>query len=154
MLRRLLSGAGVALGLFHVWLFVRQIAAGDLSAEALVKWLAALGLAAALLVLKRRGIPLFRGRKAIAVWTLVALLHAPAVGERLATFDIPAGPAALAEVLASVAPVAGALLLLWLAAAHPPRPRFTPLARLPIARLAHHPAFASFAFSPRPPPVQ
>jgi hypothetical protein len=155
MLRRLLKSATGALGLFHLWLFARQAWTGELgSPDTILKWIAAAALVAALVALRRAGVPLARGRKAVAIWTLVALLHAPAVGERLSTFDTPGLPEtaiALTQVVVSLAPMAGALFLLWLARTTVPRPS---RASQPAAaafsprRLAR----ASFAFAPRPPP--
>ena len=156
MFRRLLTGAAGALGLFHVWLFVRQASAGELSSpETIAKWLAAAVLAVAIAALRRKGVSLVRGRKAVAVWTLAALLHAPAAGERLATFDTPVIPeavATLAQVAAAIAPLAGALLLLWLASARTTHTSRRGLAALPsLARPRQHLLFA-LDFAPRPPP--
>ena len=155
MVRRLLTGAASALGLFHVWLFVRQAAAGELSSpETLGKWLAAAALAVAIAALRRQRVSLVRGRKAVAVWTLAALLHAPAAGERLATFDIPVIPEAavtLVQTLAAIAPLAGALLLLWLAcsrAIHTSRG----FVAAPAVALSRPQLLFAFRFSPRPPP--
>ena len=149
MARRVLSGATGALGLFHLWLFARQAWTGELgSPETVFKWIAAAALVAALAVLRRNGVPLARGRKAVAIWTLVALLHAPAVGDRLATFDTPA----LTQVVAALAPLAGALLLLWVALRSIARPD---LSRRLVTAAAFSPqclARASYACSPRPPP--
>ena len=156
MARRILTSAARALGFFHLWLFARQAWSGELaSPEILLKWFAAAALVAALVALRRKGVPLARGRKAVALWTLVALLHAPAVGERLSTLDTPAIPEtaiALTQITVSLAPIAGALLLLWLALRSVARPEF--LRRLAIAA-AFPPqpaAIAAFAFAPRPPP--
>jgi hypothetical protein len=156
MLRRLLSGAGAALGLFHVWLFGRQAMEGALASPGLLlKWLAAFGLAAALVALRRKGVSLVRGRKAVAVWVLAALLHAPAIGERVSALDIPAVPEAVltfSELIAPVALLTGLLALLWIA-----RPRAAAPLRLLRALDAAIPsaswtACALAAFSPRPPP--
>lgn len=69
-----------AVVLFHGWLLWQRIT--DLT---LLEPLVALswGLAALVLVgfvrLRRAGVPLFRGRRALAMWLLVLLLHAGAV---------------------------------------------------------------------------
>lgn len=155
MFRRLLSGAAFALGLFHAWIFARQAAAGSLTPETLLKWLAAAGLLAALVALRQQGVPLFRGRKAVAIWVLAALLHAPAIGERLEALETPAIPEAaitLSQLLSSAAALAGVLLLLWIA-----RPRAAALPQVRTAARAIVPsairaARATLAFSPRPPP--
>ena len=156
MLRRLVKSSALALGAFHAWLFVRQAASGDLaSPETLVKWLAAAGLIAALVALRRQGVPLLRGRRAIAVWALAGLLHAPAIGERIATLDTPVIPEAaitLSQSLISIAPLAAALLLFAAAREHL-------IARSAMRRAAAafvaprlQPPRASLRFSPRPPP--
>lgn len=155
MLRRLLSGAGLALGAFHVWLFGRQAMSGALaSPEVLLKWIAALGLAAALIALRRSGISLVRGRKAVAVWVLAALLHAPAVGERLEALEIPAIPEAaisLTQTLAAAVALAGVLLLLWIGRRTTAAPRFARASAAPLlSPWLSSPA--RFAFAPRPPP--
>lgn len=156
MLRRLLSGAGLSLGVFHVWLFGRQALTGELaSPETLVKWLAAAALAAALVVLRRQGVPLLRGRKAVAIWVLAALLHAPAIGERLATLYTPAIPETaivLTTLVESIVPLAGVLLLLLIARAHAVTPVVHARAARVIVPSAARAARASIAFAPRPPP--
>jgi hypothetical protein len=155
MFRRLLSGAAVALGLLHAWIFVRQAAAGTLTPETLLKWLAAAGLLAALVVLRRQGVPLFRGRKAVAVWVLAALLHAPAIGERLDALETPALPEVamtLSQTLASAASLAGVLLLLWTARPRPAAPSRRRTAAHQVVLSPVGAALATFAFSPRPPP--
>ena len=156
MLRRVLKSAAGALGLFHLWLFARQAWTGELgSPETLLKWIAAAALIGALAVLRRNRVPLTRGRKAVAIWTLVALLHAPAVGDRLSTFETPGIPEtaiALTQVAVSLAPVAGALLLLWLALVSRPRPAQSHRVAVAAAYSPRRLARASFQFSPRPPP--
>lgn len=156
MFRRVLSGAGIALGAFHVWLFARQAMSGALaSPEVLLKWIAAAGLAAALIALRRSGISLVRGRKAVAVWVLAALLHAPAIGQRLDALEIPAIPEAaisLTQTLAAAVSLAGVLLLLWSARRQAQAGlgfRRASAAALPSIWLS---APAGSAFAPRPPP--
>ncbi|HEX6323107.1 MAG TPA: hypothetical protein VFZ36_05225 [Vicinamibacterales bacterium] len=155
MFRRLLSGAALALGLLHAWIFVRQAAAGSLTPETLLKWIAAAGLLAALVALRRQGVSLFRGRRAVAVWVLAALLHAPAIGERLTALETPALPEAaiaLSQALASAASLAGVLLLLWIARQRPSASSRVRLAARAIVPSAVQAARATFAFAPRPPP--
>lgn len=159
MLGRLLKGSALALAAFHVWLFARQIADGVLLASpaTLLKWLAAAALVAALAALRRQGVPLLRGRKAIAVWALAGLLHAPAIGDRVATLDTPVIPEVvitLSQTLVSMAPLAAAMLLLVAAREHL-------IARSAMRRAAAsfvaprlQPPRAALRFSPRPPPRQ
>lgn len=108
MLRKVLTGSGAALVLFHVWLLAGQAWNGDLADAALLgRWTAAGGLLMALRGLHRDGASLVRGRKAVAVWLFAALLHAPAIIERTGAAPIPAVPEAV-SVLASFA-AAGAI---------------------------------------------
>lgn len=69
--------AGVAVGVFHLYLFWDRLAAGDLLDPSIaLRWLSAAGLVLALVLLRRMRIPLTTGRKACVVWLLVVLLHA------------------------------------------------------------------------------
>ena len=89
--------------LFHVWLFSGQALEGELADSGrLLRWLAAFGIVGGLILLRRRGQPL-RGRKAVAIWLLAALLHGPAVAERIGTEGSPVVPAAAALVQLTVA---------------------------------------------------
>jgi hypothetical protein len=76
--------AASALVLFHVALFAVQAGAGRLLDPAVsVKWGLSVLLCLALVALRRSGIPLLWGRRALVVWLLVGLLHwntAPAPG--------------------------------------------------------------------------
>ena len=155
MLRRLISGAGAALGLFHIWLFARQVSAGALTPEALLKWGAAAALVAAIAALYRQGVPLLRGRKAVAIWVLAALLHAPAIGERLDALETPAIPEAaitLSQLAAAAAPLAGLLLLLWIARASASITTLQSFAAAAIDASASTGRRTTPAFCPRPPP--
>lgn len=71
------SLTGIALLVaFHGWLFAGRLAEGELLEPAVaLRWLASLLLVAALLGLRRAGVPLLRGRKALVFWLLVVLLH-------------------------------------------------------------------------------
>lgn len=128
MFRRILAAAGAALALFHVWLFAGQAVQGELADPArLIRWAVACALLGALYGLYRSGVPLLRGRKAIAIWLLAALLHAPAIGARVSALEIPAVPEAAASLapLATLAAAALAVfLLLWIARV--PRGAFLP----------------------------
>jgi hypothetical protein len=106
MLRRAAALLGGVLVLFHIWLFLDRLWQGQLAdAAALLRWAAAGGLTAGLLALHRRGVSLVRGRKAIAIWVLAALLHAPAVPGEPRAEHAPA----LAEMVTTVAQIVGAL---------------------------------------------
>jgi FtsH-binding integral membrane protein len=71
------SLSGVALLVaFHGWLFAGRLAGGELLEPAVaLRWIASVLLVIALLGLRRAGVPLIRGRKALVFWVLVLLLH-------------------------------------------------------------------------------
>ena len=70
------SGAVAALVLFHVALFARRIEDLSILQPAIaLQWLATIGLLLFLGYLRRKGVPLFAGRSALAFWLLVLLLH-------------------------------------------------------------------------------
>ena len=113
MFRRALAGSSAALALFHVWLFSGQALAGELADPGLlVRWLAAFGIVGGLILLRRRGQSL-RGRKAVAIWLLAALLHGPAVANQIGTTGLPAVPD-LAAVLVQLAVASAAAVILHL----------------------------------------
>lgn len=158
MFRRILAAAAAALALFHVWLFAGQALQGELADPArLARWIFAGLLLAALAAFYRAGVPLLRGRKAVAVWLLAALLHGPAIGERidaLGTPSIPEAVSALAGLGAAAAGALGLLLVLWLARA--PRAAAARVRRIPVVRAACGPLAPGVhaAFAPRPPPLR
>lgn len=145
----------VALILLHAWIFWDQLVSGRLVDPVVVlKWVGSGGLCAALVLLRRSGVPLFWGRKAFTVWLLVALLH---VG--------PANPApagdAVAEAHAEMVFVLPALVAsftllsvgLFLILSRRPSP-----ARRPAWTVADAPAFRPTAvccrrLAPRAPPL-
>jgi hypothetical protein len=98
--------AGAALVVFHVALFAVQAGAGRLVEPALAaKWGVSLLLCLALLALKRSGVPLLWGRRALAVWLLAGLLHwntAPAP---------EAGQPSLPQIIVELQSSAGLVLL-------------------------------------------
>jgi hypothetical protein len=85
VVRKALATAAGLLALFHVWLFADQLRRGDLLTDPglLARWLIAIGLVGALVALRRHGVSLVVGRKAVAIWALAALLHGPAIAGRL-----------------------------------------------------------------------
>ena len=155
MFRRSVFGFGALLGGFHLWLLGNQAWNGQLSEPDLIlRWAAALALAAGLVTLSRRGESLY-GRTAVAMWVLAALLHGPALGHDLdgfATPSLPEAVAALGQVVASVSVLA--LTLLVLASRRPHRSflrRIAPVVLTPSgARLLD--AGSGLGFLPRPPP--
>ena len=118
MLRRLASATGGLLVLFHVWLFGSQLMDGRLTLGPVLRWLMAGALLAALVGLHRSGASIFKGRKAVSIWLLAALLHAPAMAGSSVAYESPA----LAEVVTALAKIAaasvaaglGLALLAWL----------------------------------------
>lgn len=102
MFRKALTGAGAILVLFHVWLLSGQVWTGEFAEPGrLVRWLFAFALLGALVALKRQGASVWRGRKAVAVWLLAVLLHAPSVADRVATAGLAPLPE-VANVLAQI----------------------------------------------------
>jgi hypothetical protein len=156
MFRRLAAALGGVLVLFHLWLFGSQLWEGQLAELGPVfRWVMAAGLTAALIALRRNGNSLFRGRKAVAIWLLAALLHAPAIAD-----DTQAPPTpALAEVATTLVQIAAAsvaaglgLALLALVLRRVPARRLT-CARA-IARVGLRPLdpTRSLHVTSRPPP--
>ena len=94
-----------ALGVFHLWLLAQQVWSGRFDYAESVRWMLALGLAGAIIALRRRGGSLFRDRRATAIWVLVALLHGPALATRadLAMQALPQVPAVATQVLCAAA---------------------------------------------------
>lgn len=158
MIRRITAGAAGLVGLFHVWLLGSQLWDGQLAEpELILRWSIAAGLVAALIGLRRRDASMFRGRKAVSIWLLAALLHGPAMAGEHTAFESPALP----EAITAVIQIAAASVMVWLGLARlaalaanpfaPPRVRLRPV---PIrARGAHH-SYQRSCFAPRPPPFR
>ena len=122
LLRWTARTAGAALIGFHVWLLASQWSAGRLVNDPalLLRWAAALVLAAALFWLGREGTSLV-SRRAIVIWLLAALLHAPAVAGRAGDASgLQTLPETAATLLIQTTAVIGALgasmWMLWLIA--------------------------------------
>ena len=154
MLRKLVAASVALLVLFHAWLFGAQLVDGQLADAALLaRWAAAGLLTAALWGLRRRGVPLFRGRRAVAIWLLAAVLHGPAALDHLNSpqFPVPDAIAALAEfgsILIATGLLAGALRRRF-SMPVPARRRLPPAA--PVFRACLAASRAHLA--PRPPPL-
>jgi hypothetical protein len=142
----------------HAWLLGARILDGQI-VDPLValRWTAAALLATAFLGLRRLGLPLVRGRKAIVLWLLVVLLHAHAAWVPATTGAPAAGRETVATAAAPV--VAGSVLALGLflltLLLRETRPAVA-LARGPLSGEAP-PRLAASGFllrlSARPPPV-
>jgi hypothetical protein len=112
--RRLLQGVvfGSVVGLvaFHAVLLWSHAVAGRLADPAVgLRWLASLGIVALFVVLRRSGLPLLWGRRALVLWLLVVMLHAWAARPALASALDAVSPADAAFAL-FVVPAAGAIL--------------------------------------------
>jgi hypothetical protein len=138
--RRILSAllvvVGLALIVFHVWLFWNRWETGRLAdPEIAARWAGSVLLIIALAALKGRRISLVRGRQALVVWTLVAFVHLGAHNPAISYSFAPSSPG----VLFVIPSVAGAALIvastLLLAARSYPIPvRQLTIARRPVAR--------------------
>jgi hypothetical protein len=157
MIRRLLAAAGALLALFHVWLFAGQILDGRLDDPALLlRWVAAAGLLAGLVALRRRGLSMVRGRPAATIWLLAALLHGPALAARVdavGTLGLPEVAATLSQVaVAAIAAIGLGLLAARFRRASRLADRRTSARRRDRDRRLAHAAFLE-VLSPRPPPA-
>jgi len=159
MFRKALAIVGLFLVVFHGWLFAGQVWEGQLADFALAsRWLIAAGLAFGLWALRRQQAPLFRSRRAVALWLLAALLHGPALADR---FDVnapalPEAAAVLVQASTGAAVLAGLLILLALALRATRRTPRLPahlLVRMPVAADPHRSGWTA-VFAPRPPPLR
>jgi hypothetical protein len=100
-----------ALVVFHAALLWARVSAGRLADPQVgLRWAGAAALMAALVMLRRQGVSLFWGRRALVFWLLVLLLHAGITAPVPLAFH--ADSAKLLFVLpASAAPLAAALTL-------------------------------------------
>jgi hypothetical protein len=149
----------LALVVFHLLLFWNQIGDGRLLDPAVaLRW----GLSAVLLVvltgLRRAGVPFFRGRRALVVWVLVALLHWSAVpAGDLDGISQGSGQATLVLVDLSVTGaaallLAGSLLLLLLLGARTLPSAARAMRVRPFAAAGAHAAILSLHLASRAPP--
>ncbi len=151
LVRALLRLAAAGLVVFHGFLLWDRIASLTLLDPVIaLRWGAAAALVLGLVRLQRAGVPLLSGRKALVVWSLVALLHAtmvPGIGGLTAT--LAEADAGLWLVLS----LSGLLVLLGTRVA---KSRTVPGHGMPGVSTGLTPAFrvACLALlSPRPPPA-
>lgn len=158
MIRRLISGLGTLVVLFHGWLLATQLWDGRLADLTLLcQWLVACGLVAGLWTLQRSGTSVL-SRRGVALWLLAALLHGPAVATVAHAADAALPEAATAALqvaqVAGTAALALGFLLLALAAR-----RGAAQPHVATASALSHPGAAATApgFAPtsaaRPPPL-
>ena len=162
--RTVLAGAAfvlvVALVAFHAWLLWVRAADGRLLEPAVAfRWTAGGALVLVIAALRRHRIQLLRGRRALVVWLLVALLHWSAAAPA-SEAGVVAGSWRMADVLfvlpSSAAPIALVLSVLAAGAARGigrARPAFVPLGRVPALTVAAPAAGARLLLSSRAPPV-
>jgi hypothetical protein len=160
-IRRLASSTALALAamlvVFHVALFCTHLSQGRLLEPAVaLRWVFGLMLLGALWALRRGGVPLLWGRRALVVWVLVAVLHAGAAVPTASDSLSPSPGDALTLVV--LPPAAGlifaAAMLLLVALARSwrlPVPLPRPVRPARAARLRS--AFTSPRLAPRAPPV-
>src|SRR5262245_57290727 len=157
MVRKVLTATGALLVGFHVWLFVSQLGDGRLAdVSVLARWGAAAGLGLALWYLRRQNVSLIWGRKAVAVWLLAAVLHGPALTDRLAAVDSLASAEVTAILLQVTAGVTWLTLLALVAVTVRSRASAAGrwlLVALPVSRLATI-RLRSTPLAPRPPPAR
>ena len=107
MLSVALGAGALALVVFHVWLFWGQWQVGRLTDPFVaVRWAGSALLVLALLALRRRHVPVLRGRQALVIWTLAAIVHVGAD-----TAAVTASPEFSSGLLFVVPSVAGAALV-------------------------------------------
>jgi len=158
-LSALVAASVAGLAVLHVWLLWRRIAEQEIFEPLIaVRWLAALALLGGFAWLRRQGVPLLYGRRALVLWLLVALLHlgVSVTGVESSVMSLDTAVAAerwlaLPIVSIALALLAGALLALL----HPVAPATaSPPPRRRRENRAPAPASAGFEFqlSPRPPP--
>jgi hypothetical protein len=156
MVRRILTATGALLALFHVWLFASQMADGHLTdAGLLLRWAVAIALVAGLWQLRRQGASLVWGRKAVSVWLLAAVLHGPALRDRVAAADSPTASdiaAVLVQVTSGLTIAAVLCAGILLAGVRPRQVALHPHLFLTPAGLNH--PVSREPFAPRPPPLR
>lgn len=157
--RRLVTGAGVLLALFHVWLFGSQAWSGQLAdPDRLVRWAVAAVLFAAVVALRRlHGSGAF-GRRAVAIWLTAGLLHVPAASQRLADANLPVLPEAMVALSPLVVASACAAGISLFAAWHAARSRSACPVRIGriaalVCQVHAIRRAARLRLAPRPPPL-
>ena len=155
LIRRTVGLLGGALAAFHGWLFVAHAAAGRLEDPWLIfRWLSSAALIAALVALRRAGQSV-RGRKAIAIWVLAALLHGPAATTNdISSIALPESVVtSVLQLVSSAAFAASLWLLARLLRSRTSSIRFYSSVAA-VCRDGHAGPGVAPPFSPRPPPLR
>jgi hypothetical protein len=155
-----LLGRAVPLGLasFHAWLFWTHATSGRLlEPGTAIRWLLAALLLGGFIALRRLGLPILFGRRALVLWLLVGLLHCHAAwseGPVLDTLSLPPSLTAFASQLVDAAGgvLLGLGLLIVLARRHAIRPRALPFREARSRAASPTLGSRGFRLSPRPPP--
>jgi hypothetical protein len=141
---------------FHAWLLWSHLVAGKaFEPGTALRWLVAVGVLVGFRALSRHGLPLVFGRRAVALWLLVILIHCHAVwtGDVVTTdLGVPETLHALSQIIGSTS-VLGALAVVLLVTqtaavfdAHLAVPASARVAGLPSDGF-------TYRFAPRPPPL-
>jgi hypothetical protein len=149
--------AAAVLIVFHTWLLWTQATLGTLlDPDVAFRWALAGLVLAAFWALRRLGVPLLWGRRAVVLWVLVIVIHAHAVW----TGDAMALPAAVPQAVVNLvslsvpaATFASLLFLVWVTRRYATlHPRVRQCDVRPV--FAGLPAnVCALQFSPRPPPA-
>lgn len=148
--------AFAALAVSHAWLLGLHLLDGRAFEPATAaRWTVAVLVLAGFRALNHRGLPLFTGRRAAALWLLVVLIHCSAAADGNAAAlrtAIPESVTVLAQLSVTTAVLGAAMASVSVAAAAPwagGRPAyFVPLLIGGLPCSGH-----VFCFSPRPPPL-
>lgn len=146
-----------ALLAFHAWLIWAYVVDGrPFGIDTAVRWLVAVLVLAGFGALRRLGLPLFWGRRAVVLWLLVVVIHCHAFwagGAVVLEVGHPEAITALAQLTASAASVLG-LLFMGLSAVLAARRRPGPDAfDAPVLMAGLPDSGHVFRFFPRPPPL-
>ncbi len=111
-LSRIVVGlAGAGIGGFHLRILWTRLADGSvLDPVVAARWVTSVAIALVFIRLHRRGVSLVRGRAALVLWLLVALLHGVALVPAVAATTAAVMPA---DVFLVATPLVGVATLAW-----------------------------------------
>lgn len=143
---------------FHIWLLWTHSLTGKIfEPDVIARWAVAGLVVAALLALRRLGLPLFWGRRAVVLWLLVVLIHCHAMSTGDAVAIPLTVPQAAVELLPAALQAAALALVLFATflASRPSAIRLQPrVCDVPCRFAGLSAAAACLQFSPRPPPAR